>query len=127
MDDEPFNILGMQIILSQLEIKGLSNIIDRAYNGEQALEKVQEAFTKELHTYALILTDISMPVMDGFDSSEHIRNFCRANKLPQPMIVACTGHVEEQYINKAWQSEIDEVIPKPVDVESMRAIFETLL
>ena len=37
VDDEPFNILGMQMNLNNLEIKGLSQIIDRAYNGQEAL------------------------------------------------------------------------------------------
>jgi len=37
VDDEPFNILGMQMNLINLEIKGLSQIIDRAYNGQEAL------------------------------------------------------------------------------------------
>ena len=37
VDDEPFNVLGMQMNLNNLEIKGLSQIIDRAYNGQEAL------------------------------------------------------------------------------------------
>jgi len=44
VDDEPFNILGMQMNLKNIEIKGLSQIIDRAYNGEEALSKVKDSF-----------------------------------------------------------------------------------
>ena len=44
VDDEPFNVLGMQMNLNNLEIKGLSQIIDRAYNGEEALSKVKDSF-----------------------------------------------------------------------------------
>ena len=43
------------------------------------------------------------------------------------MIVACTGHVEEEFINKAWQHEIDEVLPKPVNVEVLNEIFKDIL
>ena len=95
-------------------IKGLSKLIDRAYDGVQSFKKVKDSYLSGSHIYGLILTDISMPIMDGFESSEMIRDFYRGKKVPQPMIVACTGHVEEQYINKAWTHEIDEVVPKPV-------------
>ena len=43
------------------------------------------------------------------------------------MIVACTGHVEEAYIQKAWTHEIDEVIPKPVKPEVLREILQVLI
>ena len=54
--------------------------------------------------------DVSMPIMNGFVTTEKIREFVRINQLIQPMIVACTGHTEEEYIQKAWKYKIDEVI-----------------
>lgn len=123
IDDEPYNILAMQMILNQMKIKGLSKVVDRAYNGMEAFTKVKDAYNKGSHIYGLIFTDISMPLMDGFELAEEIRNFYRQHKVPQPMIVACTGHVEEAYIQKAWTHEIDEVIPKPVKPEVLREIL----
>ena len=127
VDDEPYNILGMQITLFNLGIKGLCTIVDRAYNGLEAFKKVQDSFQSGSHIYGLILTDISMPVMDGFEEADEIRNFYRINKVAQPMIVACTGHVEEDYIKQAWVHEIDEVIPKPVNAEILKEIFKVML
>ena len=43
------------------------------------------------------------------------------------MIVACTGHVEKEYIKMAWDHEIDEVIAKPIDSEILKQIFDKLL
>ena len=43
------------------------------------------------------------------------------------MIVACTGHVEEQYIKKAWNHKIDEVIPKPINVDILKDIFSVIV
>ena len=40
------------------------------------------------------------------------------------MIVACTGHVEEEYIKKAWTHEIDEVVPKPINFDILKDIIE---
>ena len=46
--------------------------------------------------------DCSMPILNGYDASSNIRRFIASKNYYQPMIVACTGHVEQQYINKAW-------------------------
>ena len=37
VDDEPFNVVSMQLSLGRLGIKGLSSIVDRAYNGHEGL------------------------------------------------------------------------------------------
>ena len=64
-----------------------------------------------------------MPVMDGFELSEEIRNYYNDVSVPQPMIVACTGHVEEEFIKKAWTFEIDELIAKPINPLVLKDIF----
>ena len=63
-----------------------------------ALDKVKEAFSKKKYSYGLIFMDCSMPIMNGYEAAEQIRNFIRQNNLLQPMIIACTGHTEEEYI-----------------------------
>ena len=68
-----------------------------------------------------------MPVMDGYEASQEIRDFYRQKNVPQPMIIACTGHVEEQFIKKAWVSDIDEILPKPVNFEIFREIFGEII
>ena len=68
--------------------------------------------------------DISMPFMDGFAASSAIRQVHAQASMPQPKIVACTGHVEKSFIKKAWAHEIDEVVPKPIKIEVIAEIFE---
>ena len=75
----------------------------------------------------MIITDISMPVMDGYEASQTIREFYRMRQMPQPLIIACTGHVEEEFIKKAWLNDIDEVLPKPVNVELLAEILRDIL
>jgi YesN/AraC family two-component response regulator len=43
------------------------------------------------------------------------------------MIVACTGHTEEEYIKKAWRHEMDEVVAKPIDLEIIKYILEEII
>ena len=95
IDDEPFNVISLQLSLSRLGIKGLGSLVDRAYNGLDGLNLAKDAFLRGKHIYGLVITDISMPVMDGYEASQEIRDFYRLKNVPQPMIIACTGHVEE--------------------------------
>ena len=69
VDDEPFNVISMQLCLSRLGIKGLGSLVDRAYNGLDGLNLAKDSFLNGKHTYGLIITDISMPVMDGYEAS----------------------------------------------------------
>lgn len=43
------------------------------------------------------------------------------------MIVACTGHTEEEYINKAHMHQMDEIIPKPSNVFIIKEILKDLI
>jgi len=43
------------------------------------------------------------------------------------MIVACTGHTEEEYIKKAWFHQMDEVLPKPTNVTTMKMILNDII
>jgi len=56
----------------------------------------------DAYCYGLIFMDLSMPVMDGYEASERIRDFLKRKNLPQPMIVALTGHTHDDFIRKAW-------------------------
>ena len=104
----------------------MSQVVDRAYNGLEAFTILKDGYEQGSHLYGLVLTDISMPVMDGFELSQEIRRFHGLNNMPQPMIVAVTGHLEEDFIKKAWACEIDEILPKPVNPEILQALIKDI-
>ena len=56
--------------------------MDRAYNGLEAFSKVKESLEARTHVYALVLTDISMPIMDGFEEADQIRNYYGEQNVP---------------------------------------------
>ena len=56
----------MQLSLGRLGIQGLGSLVDRAYNGLEGLNKVRDYFMEGKHVYGLVITDISMPVKDGY-------------------------------------------------------------
>ena len=127
VDDEPYNVLGLTIVLQQSGYSNIQSVVDTAYTGQQALDLVVSAFKEGKESYGLIFMDCSMPIMDGYTASEKIRKFIKKLGVEQPMIVACTGHTEEEYIKKAFMHQIDEVIPKPTNVIIVKEILRELI
>ena len=71
--------------------------------------------------------DCSMPVMDGYEASDMIRHFLSQRNMPQPMIIATTGHTENEYINKCWVHSIDEVISKPININIIKNVLDDII
>jgi len=124
VDDEPFNILGLKNILKicfdrlNLPARTITDLVDVAYNGKEALDLVKSEARRGF-SYGLVFMDCSMPVIDGYDATRLIRKHYANMMFEQPYVIACTGHSEEEFIRKAWQSKMDEVIPKPAKFEQI--------
>ena len=104
-----------------------SSDIHKATNGQEAVDKVKTAFEEGKYSYGLIFMDCSMPVMDGYEASDQIKNYFAEKKIAQPMIVAVTGQAEQEYIMKAWRYQMDELIPKPVSVEVLKELLRDMI
>jgi len=76
--------MGMKVMLQQYGFKDIIKIIDQAYNGQEALTLVKNSYfqTQENYNYGLIFMDLSMPIMDGYQASDKIRNFLKNKKMP---------------------------------------------
>ena len=69
VDDEVFNIFAVKGLLKVLGYN-MEDKIDECYNGEQSVELVKKAIQQgDVDRYSLILTDCSMPFMDGYEAS----------------------------------------------------------
>ena len=86
-----------------------------ANDGQVAVQKARAglmANDQDGYTYCLVFMDVSMPIMDGFEATEALRELYGQHQ--QPRIIACTGHVEHEFIQKAWRFGMDEITPKPM-------------
>ena len=61
-----------------------------------------------------------MPIMDGYEATQKIRDYIHSKELLQPMIIAVTGHCENSYIKRGFASGINEVSGKPVDLKLLK-------
>jgi signal transduction histidine kinase/CheY-like chemotaxis protein len=108
VEDNPFNVLVAQ---SLLERSGA--IVDVANNGEEALEKIQPG------KYRLILMDLNMPVMDGFEATRRLR--ARGVTLPVIALTASLPAEVEKDVNSAG---LTDIVVKPFNPDDL---FRVLL
>lgn len=107
------NELNMEITTTVLEEAGFS--VDQAVNGQEALEKVATAAPGE---YALVLMDIQMPVMDGYEATRRIRALPDPAKARIP-IVAMTANAFAEDRENALAAGMNDHIAKPFDIHTL--------
>ncbi|MBW4572710.1 MAG: response regulator [Tolypothrix carrinoi HA7290-LM1] len=96
------------VIVNLLEPIGF-NIIE-AKNGQEGLDKAVEFQPN------LIISDLVMPVMDGFQMIQHLR---RSPHLKEVVIIASSASVFETDQHKSLDAGANEFLPKPVQVETL--------
>ncbi|TWI70312.1 PAS domain S-box-containing protein [Desulfobotulus alkaliphilus] len=116
-EDNPVN---QQIAKEILESFGLTPVV--VENGHDAVEKVREK------AFDLVLMDIQMPGMDGYEASRMIRNMEKEGKLcvtterPLP-IIAMTAHAMAGDREKSMAAGMDDHISKPIDFDELYGIL----
>lgn len=100
-----------------LEKMGLH--VEQAGDGKEALDKFKESAQGH---YSLILMDIEMPVMNGYESAKGIRESSHADAKTVPMI-ALSVHASEEDIRKALESGMNEHLEKPLDIKALTDVL----
>lgn len=94
---------------------------DEAENGAVAVEKAKST------RFDLILMDIKMPMMDGYEAMRRIRQWEEARGLARTPIIAFTASSFEEDVQRAIESGADLHVSKPVKKESLAAAIKSLL
>ena len=108
------NDLKAEIAEFILEDMGL--IVERVEDGIQCLARMEQ---KPAGTYDLILMDIQMPNMDGYQATQEIRRLADKQKAGIP-IVAMTANAFEEDRKKALAKGMNGHVAKPVDAEKLK-------
>ena len=64
--------------------------------------------------------------MDGYESTGKIREYLFNKGIKQPIIIAVTGHTENQYIQRALNSGMNEVLFKPCGIDDVGKIIDKI-
>jgi len=111
VDDNPVNV---EVAVHMSETLGYRT--DIATTGAEAVQALLK------RSYRLVLMDLQMPVMDGYDATREIRAIERNTGAHTP-IVAMTAHAAESDRRRALAGGFDDYLAKPVRLESLGAMF----
>ena len=114
VDDDVRNIFALSSVLEEKEMK-----IIVAENGKEALDQVNEDDSIDI-----VLMDIMMPEMDGYEAMEHIRKTKNQNKLP---IIALTAKAMKGDRQKCIEAGANDYLSKPVDIEKLLSLLQVWL
>ena len=107
------NELNMEIAQFVLESAGA--VLSRAMNGKEALECFQASAPG---TFDVILMDVMMPAMDGFEATRAIRALDREDAKTIP-IIAMTAHVFDEDVKQCLEAGMNAHLPKPLQMEKV--------
>lgn len=109
-EDNPSNYKLVEVLLRN------DYRLVHAENGQEAVELYA------LHRPSVVLMDISMPVMDGYDALKAIRA-----SDPEARVVALTAYAFEADRQRMMQSGFDACLAKPLDVHELRRLIRSEL
>lgn len=112
VDDRPENLISLQKVLQAHSFE-----VDTASSGEEALKKVLK------NNYVLIILDVQMPDMDGFEVAETISGFSKAKDTA--IIFLSAVNTELKFITKGYLSGGLDYITKPVDINVLLLKIKT--
>jgi len=92
--------------------------VDSANDGEEGLEKYKTNPEK----YELIITDITMPKMNGLELAQKVKEI-----NPSQKIVVISAHREDEFLSQIKEIRIDGVIFKPVQLEEIALTFKEVM
>jgi len=111
------DIYTNRLLISEI-LKGFGHKILEADNGKLALEIIDK------EVIDVVLMDIEMPVMNGIETTQHIRK-----NLPYPknklIVVALTAHNPDLFFDDYNDVGFDELLTKPYSVEKLKNMVET--
>jgi len=108
------NVLNLDVLERMLELEGAR--ATRAGDGRAALERLRTG----PEDFDAVLMDVQMPVLDGLSATRAIRGELGLNRLP---VIAVTAGVLMGEQQRAREAGVDEVLPKPVELESLVAVL----
>lgn len=111
------NMMNMLLLKSLLSKRGYR--ILTATNGQEALDLLSSA------TPDIILMDLNMPIMNGFEASIAIRNSdARINSIP---IIAVTAEMHPDTKAKCIEAGMNDYVPKPIEMDELIESMKNLV
>lgn len=115
------NVLNAEILVDLLKMEGVD--VNIAENGLEAVKKFEESTPG---TYNLVLMDVQMPEMNGYEATKAIRASKHQEGKTIP-IIAMTANAFPEDIQMAMQSGMNAYLTKPINMDNLKATIEKTL
>ncbi len=102
------NLINQKVVVRFLE-KTKKYEVRIANNGQEAIEKLQQ------ESFDLILMDLQMPIMGGYEATRHIRDKQSQGLLPYIPIIALTAHALQSDREACLAIGMNDYLTKPID------------
>lgn len=116
------NAINQIVAKDTLEELGL--IVDVAEHGKEAISLLKE--DADTH-YSLIFMDCQMPVMDGYQASQLIRQGQAGDGYVDVPIIALTANAMKEDRDKCIEAGMSDFVSKPIDIEALKVTIKTWL
>lgn len=110
------NAVNRIIARKLLEDRGY--LIDEEENGTDAINRITET-----DPYDIILMDVHMPGIDGYETTKRIRAMADSKKAGIP-IIAVSGDVYEEDIERSLKAGMNAHIPKPISIDTLLSVIK---
>ena len=101
-----------------------TNLLDNfSYRYELAHNGLEAMASFSSGKYSLILLDVQMPIMDGYETARRIREREQATNSPRVVIIAMTAHALKGDREKCIAAGMDDYIPKPFNPHQLQALL----
>jgi signal transduction histidine kinase len=112
VDDNQENIFSLKSLLSLHHFE-----VDSATSGEEALKKILT------NSYALVILDVQMPEMDGFEVAEAISGYSKSRDIP--IIFLSAVNIHKKFVTKGYASGGIDYVTKPFDPDILLLKIKT--
>ncbi|KZX68168.1 MULTISPECIES: response regulator [unclassified Alcanivorax] len=108
VDDTPQNLVALEVVLEDMDCD-----LDSVTSGNAALAKLLK------HDYALVLLDVQMPEMDGFEVADIMRSHQRTQTVPIIFVTAISK--ETRFVQQGYRSGAVDYLFKPIDPQLLQS------
>lgn len=124
------SLIGIEILCiddSPDSLTILSRLLKRSGARVVACSSPGQGLTEaETNRYDVIISDIGMPGMDGYELMRHFRSWEQKNQKPRVPAIALTAHVTQSDIERALEAGFEVHLSKPVNIKELEATIRQL-
>lgn len=111
----------INIKVAEFTLKPIAEQIDFAKNGQEVIDKIQA------NDYDVVLMDVKMPVMDGYEATQRIRQMEKERNETDPLkIIAVTANNQPEEVKYCLSIGMDDFLSKPFTTGQVHDVIRSL-